>query len=240
MRKQSCYFILPGLAQTCEVEIIESPAGISRRSVDQFRNKTVNVRIPLKASSESMESGNHTESVGIFEIAVQVVIVLVVSDSAGFAAFPFFRFENVFISDLHDGIAGGNKKKIQGISVFSEEEAVLFRNGKDNMSVPDIKAHGFSFDGKLFLIFGAAGGAESGMTVMVDDIEIATGRAFEHVIAEIFSFTEKSILYVVQDSIAKLSDVVEMLDPVKVVPENLLETRLVRIVIQFITVIIVS
>ena len=108
------------------------------------------------------------------------------------------------------------------------------------MSVPDIKAHGFSFDGKLFLIFGAAGGAESGMTVMVDDIEIATGRAFEHVIAEIFCFTEKSILYVVQDSIAKLSDVVEMLDPVKVVPENLLETRLVRIVIQFITVIIVS
>ena len=89
MRKQSCYFILPGLAQTCEVEIIESLAGISRRSVDQFRNKTVNVRIPLKASSESMESGNHTESVGIFEIAVQVVIVLVVSDSAGFAAFFF-------------------------------------------------------------------------------------------------------------------------------------------------------
>ena len=119
MRKQSCYFILPGLAQTCEVEIIESPAGISRRSVDQFRNKTVNVRIPLKASSESMESGNHTESVGIFEIAVQVVIVPVVSDSAGFAAFPFFRFEDVFISDLHDGIAGGSKKKIQGISVFS-------------------------------------------------------------------------------------------------------------------------
>ena len=125
-------------------------------------------------------------------------------------------------------------------SVFSEEEAVLFRYGKDYMSVPDIKAHGFSFDGKLFLIFGAAGGAEPGMTVMVDDIEIATGRTFEHVISEIFSFTEKSILYVVQDSIAKLSDVVEMLDPVKVVPENLLETRLVRIVIQFITVIIVS
>lgn len=236
MRKQSCYFILPGLAQTCEVEIIESPAGISRRSVDQFRNKTVNVRIPLKASSKCVESGNHTESVGIFEIAVQVVIVLVVSDSAGFAAFSFFRFEDVFISDLHDGIAGGNKKKIQGISVFSEEEAVLFRYGKDYMSVPDIKAHGFSFDGKLFLIFGAAGGAESGMAVMADDIEIATGRAFEHVIA----FTEKSILYVVQDSIAKLSDVVEMLDPVKVVPENILQTRLVRIVIQFITVVIVS
>ena len=90
------------------------------------------------------------------------------------------------------------------------------------------------------MIFGAAGGAESGMAVMVDDIEIATGRAFEHVIAEIFSFTEKSILYVVQDSIAKLSDVVEMLDPVKVVPENILQTRLVRIVIQFITVVIVS
>ena len=107
---------------------------------------------------------------------------------AGFAAFSFFRFEDVFISDLHDGIAGGNKKKIQGISVFSEEEAVLFRYGKDYMSVPDIKAHGFSFDGKLFLIFGAAGGAEPGMAVMVDDIEIATGRAFEHVIAEIFSF----------------------------------------------------
>ena len=200
----------------------------------------MNVRIPLKASSESMESGNHTESVGIFEIAVQVVIVLVVSDSDGFATFSFFRFEDVFISDLHDGIAGGSKKKIQGISVFSEEEAVLFRYGKDYMSVPDIKAHGFSFDGKLFLIFGAAGGAESGMTVMVDDIEIATGRTFEHVISEIFSFTEKSILYVVQDSIAKLSDVVEMLDPVKVVPENVLQTRLVRIVIQFITVIVVS
>ena len=60
----------------------------------------------------------------------------------------------------------------------------------------------------LFLIFGSAGGAESGMAVMVDDIEIATGRAFEHVIAEIFSFTEKSILYVVQDSIAKFSSVI--------------------------------
>ena len=108
------------------------------------------------------------------------------------------------------------------------------------MSVSDVKAHGFSFDGKLLLIFGAAGGAESGMAVMVDDIEIATGRTFEHVIAEIFSFTEKSILYVVQDSVAKLSDVVEMLDPVKVVPENILQTRLVRIVIQFITAVIVS
>ena len=131
----------------------------------------MNVRIQLKASSESMESGNHTESVGIFEISVQVVIVPVVSDSAGFAAFSFFRFEDVFISDLHDGIAGGNKKKIQGISVFSEEEAVLFRYGKDYMSVPDIKAHGFSFDGKLFLIFGAAGGAEPGMTVVERQIK---------------------------------------------------------------------
>lgn len=168
----------------------------------------MNMRIPLKASSESMESGNHTESVGIFEIAVQVVIVLVVSDSADFPTFSFFRFEDVFISDLHDGITGGNKKKIQGISVFSEEETVLFRYGKDYMSVPDIKAHGFSFDGKLFLIFGSAGGAESGMAVMVDDIEIATGRAFEHVIAEIFSFTEQGILYVVQDSITKFSSVI--------------------------------
>ena len=168
----------------------------------------MNVRIPLKASSESMESGNHTESVGIFEIAVQVVIVLVVSDSADFPTFSFFRFEDVFISDLHDGIAGGNKKKIQGISVFSEEEAVLFRYGKDYVSVSDVKAHGFSFNGKLFLIFCTAGGAESGMAVMVDDIEIATGRTFEHVISEIFSFTEKRILYVVQDSIAKFSSVI--------------------------------
>ena len=200
----------------------------------------MNVRILLKASSKCVESGNHTESVGIFEIAVQVVIVLVISDSAGFAAFSFFGFEDVFISDFHDGVAGGYKKMIQGISVFSEEEAVLFWYGKDYMSVSDVKALGFCFDGKLLLIFGAAGGAESGMAVMVDDIEIATGRAFEHDIAEIFSFTEKSILYVVQDSIAKLSDVVEMLDPVKVVPENILQTRLVRIVIQFITVVIVS
>ena len=193
----------------------------------------MNMRIPLKASSKCVESGNHTEFVRIFEIAVQVVIVLVISDLACFAALSFFGFKDVFISDFHDGVAGGNKKKIQSISVFSEEETVLFRYGKDYMSV-------FSFDGKLFLIFGAAGGAESGMAVMVDDIEIATGRTFEHVIAEIFSFTEKSILYVVQDSVAKLSDVVEMLDPVKVVPENILQTRLVRIVIQFITVVIVS
>lgn len=42
----------------------------------------MNVRIPLKASSKCVESGNHTESVGIFEIAVQVVIVLVISDLA--------------------------------------------------------------------------------------------------------------------------------------------------------------
>lgn len=76
------------------------------------------------------------------------------------------------------------------------------------MPVFDVKAHGFSFDGKLLLIFGAAGCAESGMAVMVDDIEIATGRAFEHVIAEIFSFTEQGILYVVQDSIAKFSSVI--------------------------------
>ena len=118
MRKQSCYFILPGLAQTGEVEIIESFVGICRRCVDQFRNKTVDVRIPAKASSKCVESGNHTESVGIFEIAVQVVIILGFSDSAGFATFSFFRFEDVFISDLHDDIAGGNKKKIQCISVF--------------------------------------------------------------------------------------------------------------------------
>ena len=168
----------------------------------------MNVRIPLKASSKCVESGNHTEFVGIFEIAVQVVIVFVVSDLASFATLSFFGFENVFISDLHDGIAGGNKKKIQCISVFSEEEAVLFRYGKDYMSVSDVKAHGFSFNGKLFLILCTAGGAESGMAVMVDDIEIATGRTFEHVIAEIFSFTEKSILYVVQDSIAKFASVI--------------------------------
>lgn len=231
---------MPCLAQAGEAEIITSPAGICRRCVDQFRNKTVNVRIPLKASSKCVESGNHTEFVRIFEIAVQVVIVLVISDLACFAALSFFGFKDVFISDFHDGVAGGSKKKIQSISVFSEEETVLFRYGKDYMSVSDVKAHGFSFDGKLLLIFSAAGGAESGMAVMVDDIEIATGRTFEHVIAEIFSFTEKSILYVVQDSVAKLSDVVEMLDPVKVVPENILQTRLVRIVIQFITVVIVS
>lgn len=208
MRKQSCYFILPCLAQACEAEIIESLIGICRRYVDQFRNKAVNVRIPLKASSKCVESGNHTEFVGIFEIAVQVVIVFAVSDFAGFATLSFFGFENVFISDLHDGVASGNKKKIQSVSVFSEEETVLFRYGKDYMSVSDVKAHGFSFNGKLFLIFCTAGGAESGMAVMVDDIEIATGRTFEHVISEIFSFTEKSILYIVQDSIAKFSSVI--------------------------------
>ena len=168
----------------------------------------MNVRIPLKASSKCVESGNHTEFVGIFEIAVQIVIVLVISDSAGFATLSFFGFEDVFISDFHDGVAGSNKKKIQSVSVFSEEETVLFRYGKDYMSVSDVKAHGFSFDGKLLLIFGATGGAESGMAVMVDDIEIATGRTFEHVIAEIFSFTEKSILYIVQDSVAKFSSVI--------------------------------
>ena len=32
------------------------------------------------------------------------------------------------------------------------------------------------------------------MAVMVDDIEIVAGRTFEHVIAEIFSFTEQGIL----------------------------------------------
>ena len=102
----------------------------------------MNVRIPLKASSKCVESGNHTEFVGIFEIAVQVVIVLVISDLACFAALSFFGFEDVFISDFHDGVAGSNKKKIQSISVFSEEETVLFRYGKDYMSVSDVKAHG--------------------------------------------------------------------------------------------------
>ena len=138
----------------------------------------------------------------------QIVIVLVISDSAGFATLSFFGFEDVFISDLHDGITSGNKKKIQSISVFSEEETVLLRYGKDYMPVFDVKAHGFSFDGKLLLIFGAAGCAESGMAVMVDDIEVATGRTFKHVIAEIFSFTEKSILYIVQDSITKFDNVI--------------------------------
>ena len=172
------------------------------------REQDSDVRIPLKASSKCVEGGNHAEFVWTFEIAVQIVIVLVISDSAGFATLSFFGFEDVFISDLHDGITSGNKKKIQSVSVFSEEETVLFRYGKDYMSVSDVKAHGFSFNGKLFLIFCTAGGAESGMAVMVDDIEIATGRTFEHVISEIFSFTEKSILYIVQDSIAKFSSVI--------------------------------
>ena len=105
-------------------------------------------------------------------------------------------------------LRAATKRRSRAFLFFSEEETVLFRYGKDYMSVSDVKAHGFSFNGKLFLIFCTAGGAESGMAVMVDDIEIATGRTFEHVISEIFSFTEKSILYIVQDSIAKFSSVI--------------------------------
>ena len=82
----------------------------------------MNVRIPLKASSKCVESGNHTEFVGIFEIAVQVVIVLVISDLACFAALSSFGFKDVFISDFHDGVAGSNKRRSRAFLFFLKKK----------------------------------------------------------------------------------------------------------------------
>ncbi len=147
-----------------------------------------------------MNRSDHSENELVSVITEKILIIPIVG------CFPIFT-ESVSVfseerrnDDFTDSISGSHKKNIQSRSVFTEESAKLFRNGKDNMSVRSVETHGFSFGGKNLLLFNTAGSAETGVTMAGDQIDVFAFGTFKDVVSEMASAAKKSLLNVVNNA----------------------------------------
>ena len=88
--QKTVQFIRPCLPEICIVKIFNSFVCLFLRIINHFRNESMNVRVPVERSSKSVNCGNHTKHILIFEIAVKIVIVFVVSNLTVFLPFSLF------------------------------------------------------------------------------------------------------------------------------------------------------
>ncbi len=140
-----------GVTQESEVEVSNASPhrGISNTA---FRDKSMNMRIPLQTATECMENADKTGT-------------------------KVLRFIN-FIEHTKDNIANGSKERVQKSAVFSEENAKFFRNSKDTMSVRTLnqfKRHIVCSTDRVKI---TAGSAEATFTTERDKLKFTAIRAF--------------------------------------------------------------
>lgn len=145
-----------GLKRFPEQFIVEVFKGTPTTGITNatFGNKTVNVRIPFKVTSKSMQD----------------------TDEAGSKTFRFV----LALEHSEDNTADSREKTVKQCSVSKKKRAKFFRNGKNTVSVRDIKefeGHGSSsVDG----VFYTTSGAEAAVAAERYKFERSTGRASVH------------------------------------------------------------
>ena len=98
--KKTVQFIHPCLTEIGEIKICYPSVFLFFRIIDNLWDKCVNVRIPVKCSSECMDCGNHAKNILVFEVAVKVVIIFFIAKFTAFLPLPLFLPVNWFIKNL--------------------------------------------------------------------------------------------------------------------------------------------
>lgn len=235
--KQTADFILPSFAKRFKVEVVKLFIGVIGRIINNFADKSMDMRIPFEITAESVERGNHTEQKLIFVISEKVCMIPVIHDLTLFLKSAFELAEELLIDDLAYGVSGSDEKKVKGRTIKAEIGSELFRDSEDDMSVRGIKTHGFGFGSEDLLLFGTAGSAEAGVTVAVNDIDVSAFRALENIIAQKMCVAEKGLLHILNYNRTAIAKLFLFEEPVIVVPQKLLDRWFVRIVMGMIAVI---
>ena len=130
----------------------------SNASDSDFRDKNVNMRIPLKVASEGVKN----------------------ADKAGSKTLSLIEFSE----HTKDDVADRMKETVEQRTIFAEEDTEFFGDGKNTMSVDtldDFKGHGSC---ALYGIEITAGRAETAFAAKRNEFERTTRRAPIHSTAE--------------------------------------------------------
>ena len=141
------------LAKESVIKVLEAFPGSNTPDSD-FRDKDVNVRIPLKAAAKGVED----------------------TDKAGSEAFSLIEFTKQAKNDIADGV----KKTVEKRTVSAKKDAKFLGNGKNTMSMnalDNLKRHGSS---ALNGIEVATGGTETAFAAEWDEFKRTTRRTPKH------------------------------------------------------------
>lgn len=144
---------LKSIAKKNIIEVRFSSPG-KRVANPAFRNKTMNMRIPLKVSAKGVEDANEAWS----------------------KEFGFI----VFMKQTKDNTTDGGKEAVKERTVLKKEGTEFFGDGKNAVPVLDIdnlEGHGSS---PVKRVFDPAGGAKSAVATERRKLEIATDRTAKH------------------------------------------------------------
>ena len=160
------------IAKKCVVKVFES-APERRVSDTAFRDKTVDVRVPLKTAAKSMEDTDKTRG-----------------KKLGFI---------FFVEHTEDDASDGRKQEVQKSSVFQKEDTRFFRNSKNAVTmgtVDEFKRHRSSAVNGVHV---AAGRTKAAVTAEGNKLEIAAFGTGIHGTAKGRITTVDHLIYVLDN-----------------------------------------
>lgn len=207
--------ILEGLAKHRKIQVMKILDLVFDGIIDSFRGQSMDMRIPFKIPTKCVESSHHTEIHGMPVVLEKII--------RAFQMFLLHLLQKFPVGKGTDRIASGGKQELKTRTILSEKDTEFFGNGEDDMAMRDIKTKGRNPGGKLFGIFYAAGGTETGMTGTRDNGEIITMfciLTFEIVIAEIDGTTEEGPLHIIEDTGTSLASLIKAFEEIEMIEED--------------------